>query len=71
MEGSGPNKPPYMCVEVLNTDSKQWCAGPPTPAPWDSMKAAVVGDMGYFMGGRDVIGFVTMKVYRLCIPTTT
>ncbi len=56
-------------VEILNTYGKQWYTGLSTPAPWDSMKTALVGDMGYFMGGRDVIGFVTMKVYCLCIPT--
>ncbi len=56
------------CVEVLNTDSKQWYAGPPTPTPWSSMKTAVVGDMGYFMGGWDNTGSATVKVYRTCIP---
>ena len=36
---------------VLNTDSKQWYAGPPTPTGWCSMRTAVVGDVCYFMGG--------------------
>ncbi len=57
------------CVEILNTDSKQWYAGPPTPIPWDCMKTAVVGDMGYFMGGYDIPGSPTTKMYRVCIPT--
>ncbi len=57
------------CVEVLNTDNKQWYAGPPTPAPWNSMKTAVVGDMGYFMGGFDNAGRYTAKVYQVSIPT--
>ena len=39
-------------VEVLNTESKQWHAGPPTPLPWHSMKTAIVGDIGYFVGGE-------------------
>ena len=38
-------------VEVMNTESKQWYAGPPTPIPWYSMKTATVGDVCYFMGG--------------------
>ena len=38
-------------VEVMNTNSKQWYAGPPTPIPWRSMKTATVGDECYFMGG--------------------
>ena len=57
------------CVEVLNTASKQWHAGPPTPTPWHSMKTAVVGDMAYFMGGYDSAGFVIRTVYCVCIPT--
>ncbi len=60
------------CVEVLNTDSKQWYAGPPTPTPWDSMKTAVVGDMGYFMGGWDSTGSTMKKVYISCLhPNST
>ena len=38
-------------VEVMNTNSKQWYAGPPTPTPWSYMRTAVVGDTCYFMGG--------------------
>ena len=41
------------CVEVLNTDNKQWYTGPPTPIPWCNMRTAVAGDMAYFMGGVD------------------
>ena len=37
-------------VEVMNTDTKQWFAGPPTPIPWMGMKTAIVGDTCYFMG---------------------
>ena len=55
-------------VEVLNTDSKQWYAGPPTPSPWSDMKTAVVGDVAYFMGGVDG-GLVTNRVYHLSIQT--
>ncbi len=64
----GPVIGRLSCVEVLNTDSKQWYAGPPTPTPWDSMKTVVVGDIGYFMGGYDNIA-ATMEVYHVCIPT--
>ena len=38
-------------VEVLNTHTRQWHSLPSLPIPWFSMKAAVVGDAGYFMGG--------------------
>ena len=38
-------------VEVMNTDTKQWYAGPPTPIAWSSMKTATAGDVCYFMGG--------------------
>ncbi len=55
------------CVEVLNIHSKQWYAGPPTPTPWDRMKTAVVGDIGYFLGGWDNTGY-TSKVYHVYIP---
>ena len=57
------------CVEVLNTDSKQWYAGPPTPTPWSSMKTAVVGDMAYFMGGNKDPFQETSIVYCACVPT--
>ena len=38
-------------VEAMNTDTKQWFAGPPTPTPWSSMKTDIVGDTCYFLGG--------------------
>ena len=38
-------------VEVMNTDDKQWFAGPQAPTPWMGMKTAIVGDTCYFMGG--------------------
>ena len=56
------------CVEVLNTESKQWYAGPPTPTPWTNMKTAVVGDVGYCMGGY-VTGSATSQVYGVCMST--
>ena len=58
------------CVEVLNTESKQWYAGPSTLIPWYGMKTAVVGDIGYFMGGCNIIGCASIKtVYSVCIST--
>ena len=30
-------------VEVMNTDTKQWYAGPPTPTAWCDMKTATAG----------------------------
>lgn len=38
-------------VEVMNINAKQWSICQPTPIPWHSMKAVVIGDMCYFMGG--------------------
>lgn len=38
-------------VEVMNTDLKQWYAGPQIPTPWHSMKTVVMGDTCYFVGG--------------------
>ena len=54
-------------VEVMNTDTKQWYAAPPTPIVWSSMKTAIVGDTCYFMGGG--IGYnYTTKVYSVSLP---
>ena len=62
-------------VEVMNVDSKQWFAGSPTPAPWYSMRTAIVGDVCYFMGGCTLssTGFVSAisKVYSLSLPSLT
>ena len=59
-------------VEVLDTaaDNMRWLAGPPTPRPFYCMKTAVVGDMGYFMGGTDDShsSFIT-SVHQVCIRT--
>ena len=51
-------------VEVMNTDTKQWYTGPPTPIAWSSMKTAVVGDMCYFMGGSNS----SAEVYSVSLP---
>lgn len=53
------------CVEVLDTDTSQWSAGPSTPIPWHSMKAALVGETAYFMGGLNTTGYA--KVYSVSI----
>ena len=59
-------------VEVLNTTSKQWYAGPPTPTPtlWSCMRTAVVGDTCYFMGGV-ISGGSTDKVYTVSLSALT
>ena len=50
--GRGDGVGRQSSVEVMNTDSKQWYAAPPTPtAPWHIMRTAIVGDTCYFMGG--------------------
>jgi hypothetical protein len=55
-------------VQFMNIRNKQWYSGPPTPTPWDSMKAAIVGDTCYFMGGDTESQGPTAKVYRVSIP---
>ena len=58
-------------VEVMNTNSKQWYAGPPTPIPWVSMKTATVGDECYFMGCSDTFWFSTNTVYSVSLSALT
>ena len=58
-------------VEVMNTNSKQWYAGPPTPILWDSMKTATVGDECYFMGGYNATGSSTNTVYSVSLSALT
>ena len=55
-------------VDVMNTDTKQWFAGPPTPTPWSSMKTASVGDTCYFMGGCIEIDHSGPEVYSVSLP---
>ena len=56
-------------VEVMNTDSKQWYAAPPTPTPWSRMRTAIVGDTCYFMGGYTGGCIVaTTVVYSVSLP---
>ena len=54
-------------VEVMNTNTKVWYAGPPTPRALSSMKTAIVGNMCYFMGGSSEGGYIT-KVYSVSLP---
>ena len=63
-------------VEVLNTDSKQWYAGPPTPTGWSDMKTAIVWDVCYFMGGFSAppgafSASASDKVYSMSLPALT
>ena len=57
-------------VEVMNTTSKQWYAGPPIPIPWSYMRTTAVGDMHYFMGGV-ISGYPTDKVYTVSLSALT
>ena len=54
-------------VEVMNINSKQWYAGPPTPIPWSFMKTATVGDECYFMGGLTGTQSSTNTVYSVSL----
>ena len=65
--GAGASK--LSSVEVMDTDTKQWYTGPPTPIAWSSMKTAVVDDVCYLMGGY--IGYNSadhFKVYSVSLP---
>ena len=53
-------------VEVMNTSNKQWSTAPPLPVGWIMMKAAIVDDMCYFMGG--LISGATKKVFSVSLP---
>ena len=58
-------------VEVMNTDSKQWYAAPPTPTPWSGMGTAIVGDTCYFMGGNTgeaLASTATTEAYSVSLP---
>ena len=60
-------------VDVMNTDSKQWYAGPPSPMAWVEMNTATVGDTCYFMGGWTVqhglsFATATTMVYSVSLP---
>ena len=68
--GWSTSGPMLSSVEVMNTNSKQWYAGPPTPIPWSSMKTATVGDECYFMGGS-TIGPPTNTVYSVSLSALT
>ena len=62
---------PLSSVEVMNIDSKEWFAGPPTPAPWYHMKTATVGDVWYFMGGCSTLYKGTNMVYSVSLSALT
>ena len=58
-------------VEVMNTNSKQWYAGPSTPIPWGLMKTATVGDECYFMGGYNTAWSPTNTLYSVSLSALT
>ena len=69
--GLSASNVPLSSVEVMNTYSKQWYAGPPTPIPWCSMKTATVGDECYFMGGYNDTWTFTNTVYNVSLSALT
>ena len=68
---SGDQLSSLSSVEVMNTHSKQWYAGPPTPKPWAAMKTATVGDECYFMGGYNATWSSTNTVYSVSLSALT
>ena len=68
--GRGDGVGRLSSVEVMNTDSKQWYAAPPTTTPWRNMRTAVVEDTCYFMGGSTggPLGTATTEVYSVSLP---
>ena len=68
--GTGDDDEPLFSVEILDTVTEQWRAGPPTPIAWEDMKTAIVGDVCYFMGGwaeHEEIS-VTSSAYSVSLP---
>ena len=57
-----------LSVEVLNTATKQWYAGPPMPTPTWGMKTAILGDMYYSMGGYGDDDKLTKTVLSVSLP---
>ena len=58
-------------VDVMNTGTKQWFAGSPTPSRWRGMKTASIGDTCFFMGGSCIGGkirYATAEVYSVSLP---
>ena len=68
--GEGEGGADLHSVEVLNTDAKQWSAGPPIPTPWSYMCSAIVGEACYFMGGF-IENHNTNLVYSVSLPALT
>ena len=66
--GSGSDDRELSSVEVMNTETKQWYIGPPTPVAWDDMKATIAGDTCYYMGGCIEVTGYTTKVYSVYLP---
>ena len=54
-------------IEVMNTNTKRWYAGPPTPIAWSEMKTAIADNMCLFMGGT-VEPSYTYKAYSVSLP---
>lgn len=60
-------------VEVLNTYTKQWYAGPPAMTSMAYMRAVSVGETCYFMGGtkgkiETLSGTTTENAYSVSLP---
>ena len=64
--GKGYGRVMLSCVEVMNTDNKQWFAGPATPSSWSHMNTAIVGDTCYFI--RASYDCATTEVYSASLP---
>ena len=55
-------------IEVMNTDTKQWHAGPSMPIAWSHMKMATVDNTCYFMGGNIKGNVFVDNVYSASLP---
>ena len=55
-------------TDIMNVDTKQWYAGPPTPIAWSEMKTTIAGDTCYFIGGFIEGTGRTTKVYSASLP---
>ena len=67
--GGYSEKEDYLTsVEVMNTSNKQWSTAPLLPVGWGEMKAAIVGDTCYFLGGF-INDAVTKKAFNVSLLT--
>ena len=54
-------------VEILDTDSKQWCHAASLPQPLSDTLPAIIGNMCYLLVGFTMEGVPSKKVFSVCL----